>query len=292
MTGPRIPVTEGVSGTFAALERHPVAANLVSVPVPGTDREIVAAIIAGTPMVSLRHACEAIGIDYSGQLQKLRTKSWATVEISPTVAEDGKRREMALIDRRSFTMWLATIDTNRVSPDARPVIEAFQAEAADALDAYFNEGGAINPRATEDQLDRLARQAQAQAAVLQALKGIVDPKHLEAKGRIVLARALGEAPEIALADVPLYVTDYLRSRGLSPTLVAAKSTGFGKRLKARYIVEHDRSPEQHLQTLPNGTVRKVYAYTESDRPLFDSVWAKHYANVVAESALFAIDGGA
>lgn len=60
----------------------------------------------------------------------------------------------------------------------------------------------------------------------------------------------------------------------------------------RHPVAANRSPEQHLQTLPNGTVRKVYAYTESDRPLFDSVWAKHYANVVAESALFAIDGGA
>jgi len=25
-------------------------------------------------------------------------------------------------------------------------------------------------------------------------------------------------------------------------------------------------------------------HTEADRPLFDSVWARHYANVVAESA--------
>lgn len=268
-----------------------VAADLVPVPVPGTDREIVATLIAGKPMVSLRHACEAVGVDFSRQLRKLREKSWAGVVMMSTPSPGGAQ-QTAMINRRTFTMWLATIDTNRVAADARPILEAFQAEAADALDAYFNEGGAINPRATEDQLERLSRQAQAQAHVLQALKGVVDPKHLEAKGRIILARALGEAPEIAVADIPLYVQDYLKQRGLPPTLVDAKSSGFGKRLKARYIVEYDRAPEKHHQQLSNGQVREVYAYTEGDRPLFDSVWARHYANVVADSALTVIPGGA
>nr|DAS57214.1 MAG TPA: hypothetical protein [Caudoviricetes sp.] len=31
-----------------------------------------------------------------------------------TVAADGKTREMTFIDRRTFTMWLATIDTGRL----------------------------------------------------------------------------------------------------------------------------------------------------------------------------------
>ncbi|ULN72270.1 phage antirepressor N-terminal domain-containing protein [Mycolicibacterium smegmatis] len=269
-----------------------MTAELVHIPVPGANRQIIATLIDGKPMVSLRHACEAIGLATDSQRRKLRTRSWATVTQEVSVAEDGKPREMTMIDRRTFTMWLGGVDENKVSEEARPVLVAFQAEAADALDAYFNEGGAINPRATEDQLDRLARQAQSQAAVLQALKGIVDSKHLEAKGRVILARALGEAPEIAEADVPLYVSDYLAGKGLNRSLVDAKAPGFGKRLKARYIVEHDREPEQHHQTLPNGTVRKVYAYTEADRPLFDSVWAKHYAASVAESALTVIPGGA
>lgn len=269
-----------------------MSADLVPVPVPGAG-QIMAAVIDGQPMVSVRHSCEAVGVAYSRQIGKLKSKSWACVHMMSTqLPGDTQRREIAMIDRRTFTMWLATIDTNRVSEQARPILEAFQAEAADALDAYFNEGGAVNPRATEDQLARLARQAQAQAAVLQALKGIVDPKHLEAKGRIVLARALGEAPEINPADVPLYVTNYLRSKGLNATLIHAKAPGFGKRLKALYIKKYDREAERHYQELPNGTVREVYAYTEADRPLFDSVWARHYANAVAESALFAIQGGA
>lgn len=265
-----------------------MSAELARITVPGTDRQIVATEIDGKPFVSLRHACDAIGLAVDSQRRKLRGRSWAVVTQEVSTGSDGKSYEMTLIDRRTFTMWLGGIDENRVSPDARPILIAFQAEAADALDAYFNEGGAINPRATDDQLDRITRQV----AVLQALKGIVDPKHLEAKGRLLAARALGEAPELNAADIPLYVSDYLASKGLKASLVAAKASGFGKRLKARYIVEHDREPERHHQQLPNGTIREVYAYTEADRPLFESVWAKHYANVVADSALTVLPGGA
>ncbi|AXQ63910.1 antirepressor [Gordonia phage Horus] len=258
-----------------------MTANLIPIAVPGTDSQIMVTVIDGKPMVSLRHSCEAIGIDTENQRKKLAGKSWATTVLITAVAEDGRPREMTMIDRRTFTMWLATIDTNRVSEAARPIIEAFQAEAADALDAYFHEGGAINPAATEDQLDRLTRQAQAQASVIQALQGIVDPKHLEAKARIVLARALGEKPELDLATIPLYVSDYLISRGLSSDLVAAKASGFGRRLKGLYVREHGDAPGKAFQELPNGTTREVYAYTQADKPLFDRIWNAHYEGQVA-----------
>lgn len=254
-------------------------AQLVQIEVPGTTAAITAAEIDGRPMVSLRHACDALGIAFDAQRVKLQGKSWACVTMTVTYDSSGRRQEMAMIDRRTFTMWLATIDENRVSETARPAVTAFQAEAADALDAYFHDGGAINPSATEDQLDRIARQAGAQAAVIQALKGIVDPKHLEAKGRIVLARALGEEPEIAPADVPLYVSDYLKSKGLASDMIAAKASGFGKRLKGLYVSEYLEEPKKAYQNLPNGTVRPVFAYTEADRPLFDRVWIGHYAGV-------------
>jgi len=39
-------------------------------------------------------------------------------------------------------LWLATtLDENRVHKAARATVVAFQAEAADALDAYFHDGG-------------------------------------------------------------------------------------------------------------------------------------------------------
>ncbi len=264
--------------------------DLVRIPFHGTD--LIAVDVAGQPQIALQPAVTSLGMDFATQLRKLKSRSWATLGERPMVAADGKVRQMATVDVRTFLMLLATINENNVAADKRPLLIAYQSEVADVIEAYWRDGGVINPRATEEQLDRIARQAQAQAAVLQALKGIVDAKHLEAKGRVILARALGEAPEIAAADVPLYVSDYLKSKGLNRTLVEAKQKGFGMRLKALYITTYDREPDRHFQQLSNGTTRPVNAYTEADRSLFDSVWARYYANVVAESALFAIAGGA
>ena len=256
-----------------------VTGQLVQIAVPGTNAMIAAAEIDGKPMVSLRHACDALGIAFDAQRVKLQGKSWATITMSVTVAEDGKTRDMLMIDRRTMTMWLATIDENRVGEAAKPTVVAFQAEAADALDAYFHDGGAINPSATVDQLDAIARRAQSQMQVVRLAQGIIDNKHLEAKARIVLARALGEEPELDPADIPLYVSDFLKLKGLASDMIAAKASGFGKRLKGLYISERGEAPSMAFQELPNGTTRQVCAYTETDRHLFDQVWNRHYEGV-------------
>lgn len=89
---------------------------LVPIPVPRTGRALNAAVIDGRPHVSLRHACEAIGVNYSTQLDKLRRRSWASVPLWGTqLPNDTQRREYAMIDRRTLVMWLATIDETRVS---------------------------------------------------------------------------------------------------------------------------------------------------------------------------------
>jgi hypothetical protein len=226
--------------------------QLVQIAVPGTTATIAAAEIDGQPMAALKPMCDAIGIDYPTQLRKLKAKSWAVVGMSPTTGSDGKTYQMAMIDRRTMTMWLATLDEKRVHEAARDTVVAFQAEAADALDAYFHDGGAINPAATDDQLDAIARRAQSQMQVVRLAQGIIDSKHLEAKARIVLARALGEQPELNPTDVPLYVSDYLRSKGLSAGMAATKASGFGKRLKGLYVAEHGKAPGMDHQNLPNG----------------------------------------
>lgn len=165
-----------------------MTAELVPVNVPGTDRAIMATRIDGKPVVSIRHACEAIGLEPARQIQKLNSRSWATVYMTPTVAADGKTRSMAMVDRRTFTMWLATLDASRVSVDARPIIEAFQAEAGDALDAYFNERAIAAPamnqldvlRAALDQIEaaqRDAAEARAIAANTEARLDAIEGKH-------------------------------------------------------------------------------------------------------------------
>ncbi|GFK19308.1 phage antirepressor N-terminal domain-containing protein [Corynebacterium glutamicum] len=123
--------------------------TLVPVPVEGA-KPIMAIQQDGTKWVAARHICDTLGIDWKTQNRKLNDRSWATVRILPTVGADGKRRDMSMVDRRTLGMWLATINSNRVAPEVRDTLDTYQAEAVDALDSYFHEGAAINPRAGMD----------------------------------------------------------------------------------------------------------------------------------------------
>ena len=62
--------------------------------------------------VALRPVCEALGLDANGQWQRLQRQSWTCAcMMHARVPGDDQRREMVFVDRRTFTMWLATIDT-------------------------------------------------------------------------------------------------------------------------------------------------------------------------------------
>lgn len=250
--------------------------QLVTIPVPGTNNPIMAVQKDGTEWAAANHVCDALGINWEPQHRKLKDKNWATMIIMTTVGADGKQREMSMVDRRTLTMWLATIDTNRINENARPTLEAFQLEAANALDSYFHKGGAINPRAEEHQLNALMRQSQMQMELCQAAKGLIHPDHLEAKARIVLARGLGEVPELNPETRPLYTADFLKSKNLSNKKMKSVAPMFGKRMKALYTLEKGREPEKYDLTLPNGQVRQVNGYTEADRPLMQRVWDQYY----------------
>lgn len=246
--------------------------QLQSIPFHGTT--ISAAQDGDTIRVALRPACDAMGLDFSSQRKRLERTPWATVVIMTTVGADGKHREMVTIDRRTFTMWLATIDTTRLKSDrARNLVETFQREAADALDNYFHNGGAINPAASEHQMRALMFQAKAQMELCQAAKGLIHPDHLEAKARIILARGMGEHAELDESRRPLYTQDFLKEKGLSAKQLRSKAPTFGKRLKAAYIDMYGIAPEKRPMNLPNGQVRDVLAYTEKDRELMETVWA-------------------
>lgn len=223
-------------------------------------------------LVALRPACEQLGIDYSRQLKKLRGKHWAVVALKPTTGADGKTYQMTMVTRDTFTMWLATIEPSRVKDeDARDKVIAFQKEAVAALDSYFHEGGAINPRATEDQLDRLTRIANARMQLIERAKGIIQADYLEAQARIVLAEGMGREPELDEAKLPLEVDGYLRERGIKPGHSREVRSAFGNRLRSLYIAEYGERPRKAPKDVA-GSIRQVNTYTQEHRPLFDRVF--------------------
>ncbi|MFC9766818.1 phage antirepressor N-terminal domain-containing protein, partial [Rhodococcus jostii] len=169
----------------------------------------------GKSLAAFRPMVEFFGLDFASQYTKLKKKAWATIVNFTTVGADGKSRDMAGIDRRTTGMWLATLDENRVAEDKRTDLRAYQAEAADALDAYFHQGVAVNPRVDEHQVNALIFQSRAQMELCAAAKGLIHPDHLEAKARVVLARGLGEHAELDQSRRPLYTQSFLKGKNLS-----------------------------------------------------------------------------
>ncbi|WP_237185528.1 phage antirepressor N-terminal domain-containing protein [Rothia nasimurium] len=232
--------------------------------------------------IALKPMCDALGISFASQTVKLREKSWATVSKIETVGADGKTREMTALHKDAVPMWLAALSENKVKPEARPVLIAYQKEAAKALNDYFTTGSAtrFNVQVKEIEVAQFKEQAlqlacQSQLNALQAAKGLVHPDHLEAKARVVLARSLHEVPELDPARTPLYTTDFLKEKNLSRSQMK-RAGQFGKEVKKAYISEHGVEPGKSPLTLANGQVRQVLAYTEADRPLFEQVFARYF----------------
>lgn len=133
-TGPKAPV-------------HPAPLDLVRVPFQGEHITVTSktACAAGDQPIPLRPLCDRLGVDADTQARKLRGKPWATTVIITAVADDGKVREMVAIPLRAVPLWLATIHPGKVAPSARPMLEAFQAEACDVLYRHFLETHAPAP---------------------------------------------------------------------------------------------------------------------------------------------------
>ncbi|MDG4791943.1 phage antirepressor N-terminal domain-containing protein [Micromonospora sp. WMMD1102] len=270
------------------------AAAIVRIPFHGT--EIHTTLVDGEPHVVLRPTLEAMGLDYSAQLKKLKGKSWATVAETATVAEDGKVRDMATINLDAWAMLLANIDENRVALAIKPLVIEYQKESAKALRDFWTKGGAINPGATDDQLAAMQEEIRAEmrerrmlsiahgrVSLLSAMNG-VDEEWRNGQYKHLYAVVTGTKPDIAPGDRLLMADPYLTERGVAKADLASIRSTFGKRLKAAYVLAYGEEPGE-VPAQINGRERMVKAYYERHRHLFDEVFARYYSHLAGPAQL-------
>jgi hypothetical protein len=94
----------------------------------------------------------------------------------------------------------------------------------------------------------------------------------------LLLQALGEEPEVDPLDIPLYVPDFLKALGLKRKDVESAQSWFGRYAAAICTELRIEPPQERQSELPNGKVRSTKAWTERHRPVFELVWARHYAH--------------
>lgn len=110
----------------------------------------------GQVWVAIKPICEQIGISWQGQSEKLASDSRFNCQDILTVAEDGKQRQMTCLPQHQLLGWLYTINSNKVKPEARDLLLAYQTETTDAINSYWTKGIASNPRMQQQPTSPLA----------------------------------------------------------------------------------------------------------------------------------------
>ncbi|WP_372400741.1 phage antirepressor N-terminal domain-containing protein (plasmid) [Azospirillum sp. HJ39] len=93
----------------------------------------------GRVVVSVRPICEALGLTWGSQFNRIkRTPSLSTtIFMMKTVAADGKVREVLCLPLDLIPGWLFGVDVNRVKPELRDRLIAYQRECHRVLFDHF-----------------------------------------------------------------------------------------------------------------------------------------------------------
>ena len=89
--------------------------------------------------VPLKPLCEAIGVDFEGQRQRVERDEIlsSTAFMIKAVAADGKEREMFCIPFKYVFGWLFSIDTGRVNEEVRQTVIQYKIQCYDVLYDHF-----------------------------------------------------------------------------------------------------------------------------------------------------------
>lgn len=95
----------------------------------------------GEKRVAVRPICDALGVAYQSQIERLKNDPLlsSTVMLGVMVGADGKSREMVTIPFKFVFGWLFRIDSRNVKPEAKEAVLKYQLECYNALYEHFTE---------------------------------------------------------------------------------------------------------------------------------------------------------
>lgn len=95
----------------------------------------------GEKLVPIKPICQALGVDFSRQKEKIENDEilGSTVGLRPTVAADGKEREMFCIPFKYVFGWLFTINPSNVKEEAKDPLIRYKKACYDALYQSFTD---------------------------------------------------------------------------------------------------------------------------------------------------------
>lgn len=93
----------------------------------------------GEKRVAIKPICEALGVAFQSQIERLKSDPilGSTITMVVTVGADEKQREMQTIPFKFVFGWLFRIDSRKVKPEAKEAVERYQLECYNALYDHF-----------------------------------------------------------------------------------------------------------------------------------------------------------
>lgn len=139
------------------------------------------AIVAGNDsqkLVPIKPICDALGIDYPTQFQKLKDNEDlnSTIGLSPIVAADGRDREMVCLPLEFVFGWLFTINPKNVKPEAQEAVRSYRMECYRALYSHFTAYSRFNEDKQAILSEEFEKYQELQANFNQAKKDLAESK--------------------------------------------------------------------------------------------------------------------
>lgn len=128
----------------------------------------------GETYVPIKPICQALGIDFSAQYNKLQSDETlsSTIAIIAMVGADNREREMVCLAVKFIYGWLFTINPGKVATEAREAVTRYRRECYDVLYDHF--AGSLRRRVEENEAEIKALQA-----VNEAIKGVKAAKAVQ-----------------------------------------------------------------------------------------------------------------
>jgi len=126
-------------------------------------------IIEESKAIVVKDICENLGIAFKPQFEKLKSdESYESKLIK--VQTRGGLQEVLTIPLSKLDGWLFSINPNKVKPEVKQKLIEYKKECFNVLNNYFNQGIAINHRASDTDLQKILETLEKQNQEIQNLK--------------------------------------------------------------------------------------------------------------------------
>lgn len=247
---------------------------------PGDDRaverftfegaEVRAMMLDSEPWWVAIDICSALGLsDPRKSINLLDEDERNTVPVTDSL---GRQQQTYIINESG----LYSLILRSRKPEAKAFKRWITREVLPAIRKNGRYEGTPAPQPTKEitaAAGPLPYKEQAEVVCIFAKAGVLPEAYATATAKVIVARAMGERPELESSETPLYAATFLAEKGHKPKTVQKFQSGFGSRVSNRYFKVHGRRPEK-IPGPAGSRIDKVAVYTEDDRPILEQVYAE------------------